>query len=673
MDTTLSDPLLGQVVDGRYQVESKVARGGMATVYLALDRRLDREVALKVMLPHLGDDAEFGGRFVREARAAARLSHPNVVQVFDQGSDGDLLYLAMEYLPGRTLRDVLVDRSAFTVREALTVLDPVLDALSAAHRAGIVHRDIKPENVILTDDGRVKVADFGLARAMSTAAATNSWGVILGTAAYLAPEVVTRGIADARADVYSCGIMLYEMLTGRQPFGGSDVAAVARQHVTEIVPLPSTLVPHLPAEVDHLVAVATASDPDGRPANAQHLLDLVRSTRQGLPEAAMDIRPTVIYPFSSFIGHNDYSGHTEVVPSSPFGPGPLAANVVVSTVEQHRNGTPPLTGAQFQAQYQQTIALPMLRPPERGLFRVPPQPARSLMQIRRRRGGIALGLVIALVAALTAVAWWFTGGPGAYTTAPVVVNQSAAKAVALLTAEGLAADQQPTYDDKVKAGVVISSDPQGGRQVRKGGTVTLLVSRGPQLFAVPELVGKKQSDAEDLLKQTSLKPGEVTRKYSDQIASGVVISVDPEPGTRLTRGKPVDLVVSKGTRPVEVPDFVGQQKDQVIAALDQLKLKSNVTDQQNDAPAGQVLSQDPPAGQTARVGDTVTLTVSQGPPMATVPDVTDKKFDEARQILEAAGFQVQRQGTDLIGRVFAQSPGAGEQVPANSVVVLTTV
>src|ERR687883_887927 len=237
------DPLIGRVVDGRYAVEARIARGGMATVYLALDRRLEREVALKVMHAHLADDPQFTARFIREARAAARLSHPNVVSVFDQGDDHGLLYLAMEYLQGRTLREVLADLSVLTPDEAFDVVEPVLDALAAAHAAGIVHRDVKPENVLLTDDGRVKVADFGLARAAS--AGTTTTGVLMGTAAYLAPELLARGVAGPRADVYAVGIMLFEMLTGVLPFTGDVPVQVAYRHVHEDVPPPSSVVPDL--------------------------------------------------------------------------------------------------------------------------------------------------------------------------------------------------------------------------------------------------------------------------------------------------------------------------------------------------------------------------------------------------------------------------------------------
>ena len=238
MDTTLARPPVGQLLDGRYRVESLIARGGMATVYLGTDTRLDRTVALKIMHAELASDEDFVRRFVGEARSVARLSHPNVVTVYDQGADGRILYLAMEYVPGRTLRDLLNERGRLSPREALDIMAGVLGGLAAAHDAGIAHRDVKPENVLLDDAGAVKVADFGLARLLAGASQTKS-GMIIGTAAYLAPEQVSRGAADARTDVYAAGVMLFEMLTGEQPHTGDTPLAVAYKHVNEVVPPPS--------------------------------------------------------------------------------------------------------------------------------------------------------------------------------------------------------------------------------------------------------------------------------------------------------------------------------------------------------------------------------------------------------------------------------------------------
>lgn len=289
VDTTLQDPLVGQVLDGRYRVDARIAVGGMATVYRAVDTRLDRVLALKVMHPALAADVSFVERFIREAKSVARLSHPNVVGVFDQGADGQYVYLAMEYVAGCTLRDVLRDRGALRPRAALDILEPVLAALGAAHRAGFVHRDMKPENVLIGDDGRVKVADFGLVRAVDTV--TNTTGSVLGTVSYLAPEQIESGTADPRVDVYACGVVLYEILTGAKPHSGDSPAQVLYQHLNEDVPPPSASVPGLPAELDALVASATARTPDLRPYDAVALLAQVRAARAVLTDAQLDAVP----------------------------------------------------------------------------------------------------------------------------------------------------------------------------------------------------------------------------------------------------------------------------------------------------------------------------------------------------------------------------------------------
>lgn len=281
---------MGQLLDGRYRVQARIAAGGMATVYQAMDTRLDRVLALKVMHPGLATDEAFVERFIREAKSVARLSHPNVVGVFDQGADGTYVYLAMEYVAGCTLRDVLRERGALQPRAALDVLEPILAALGAAHRAGLVHRDMKPENVLIGDDGRVKVADFGLVRAVDTNT-TASTGSVLGTVSYLAPEQLEHGTADARVDVYACGVVLYEMLTGGKPHTGGTVAQILYQHLHEDVLPPSGLVPGLAPQLDELVALACARDPQLRPQDAVALLSRAQEARAQLTDAQLDIVP----------------------------------------------------------------------------------------------------------------------------------------------------------------------------------------------------------------------------------------------------------------------------------------------------------------------------------------------------------------------------------------------
>src|ERR1700710_1661323 len=275
--------MLDRLVDGRYQVTSRIARGGMATVYVANDLRLDRRVAIKIMHGHLADDEALRERFVQAARAAARLAPPNVVSVFDQGQDDEMAYMVMEYLPGMTLRDLLKDYGRLTTEQTLDIMEAVLGGLAAAHKAGIVPRDVKPENVLLADDGRIKIGDFGLARAASANTATGQ--ALLGTIAYLSPELLTRGVADTRSDIYAVGIMLYEMLTGEQPFKGEQPMQIAYQHANDSVPTPSDKNSRIPVELDELVLWATAREPDERPRDAKAMLDEVMSTQTALQSA----------------------------------------------------------------------------------------------------------------------------------------------------------------------------------------------------------------------------------------------------------------------------------------------------------------------------------------------------------------------------------------------------
>src|SRR5271169_3980539 len=330
MDTTLSAPI-GQLLDGRYLVESQIARGGMATVYISRDIRLDRAVALKIAHPELARDQEFVARFISEARAAARLSSPNVVAVFDQGSTGELHYIAMEYVPGPTLRELLVARGRLNPREALDIIERVLAGLAVAHDAGIIHRDVKPENVLLGNGTLVKVADFGLARAAAGGSNTKT-GLLIGTAAYLAPEQVSGNVSDQRSDVYAAGVMLFEMLTGQQPHTGLTPLEVAYKHVHEVVQPPSTVNSELPAALDALVALATSRDPDLRPPDARHYLQAIGEVRRGLPLPPLPrhgrSRETGSTPGPDRDGYPRHA--TAAQPVSPVATGPLPVTTPAS-------------------------------------------------------------------------------------------------------------------------------------------------------------------------------------------------------------------------------------------------------------------------------------------------------------------------------------------------------
>ena len=535
MGTTISDPLVGRLVDGRYEVVSRIARGGMATVYLAVDRRLDREVALKVMHPHLAEGATgtaFVARFRREARAAARLTHPGLVGVYDQGIDGDTSYLTMEYIDGTNLRRHLGERGALTVGEALEVLDRILDALAAAHSAGLVHRDVKPENVLLGDDGRVKVTDFGLARAVTEVTSTTT-GTVLGTVAYLGPELVSQGLSDARTDVYATGILLYEMLTGRQPFTGETPIQVAFQHVNSDIPAPSRAVDWLPQEIDELVGALAAREPDDRPTDAGAALSLVRRTRATLDGTTLarraDVEPTItLHPAT-------------VDPDSPEDPHARSDG----GRDGHDPHHPP-SGATTRLDVSPrgtTVALPIgagTRTPEEQ-ERAAAAPARRR---RRRRRLLVVLLVLGLVAGGTW--WWTTTGPGAYTSVPDVVGEVQDDAEDRLAGAGLGVTSVEVFDQQ-PPGTVVATAPEPGSQIRKEGTVELSVSQGLEMTGVPEgLVGIPAEQARAALTAAGLVLGDTQTRYDDVAAEDSVMAVSVAPGTEVPMGSEVVLTVSQG-------------------------------------------------------------------------------------------------------------------------------
>jgi beta-lactam-binding protein with PASTA domain len=673
---TLKDPLVGRVVDGRYLVESRIARGGMATVYLALDHRLDREVALKVMHEHLAEDDGFVSRFVREARSAARLSHPNVVQVFDQGSDGTVLYLAMEYLPGRTLRDVLAQRGALTPRETVSVLEPILSALGAAHRAGIVHGDVKPENVILTDDGRIKVADFGLARAITSPIGSAATGELLGTVGYLAPEMVSGGIITVRADVYAAGIMLFELLTGKQPFTGSDPLQVASRHVHESVPAPTAIAPELPAAFDDVVLRATNRNPNLRPADADALLADIRAARAQVPNEMMDVRAADAVTMRIDVTQADVdelpTAQFAAVPGAVMrGPAPAPATGYQPTrvleAPGRRATRTAAKGGSVAGSGGGSGMLPRLRVNDDDEAAPP-----GFFGDRRRQAIAAISGVIAVVLVIFGGVWWFTGGPGSFTTAPSVVGLGATDAEHQITAQGLKYTPKYAFNKKLAAGQVITTDPPGGGKVKKNGTITLTISKGPQLIVVPTLTGQSQANATGALKSAGLSLGHLSKKFNATVPAGQVVSSSPKAGTRIPPDQDVNLVISKGVQPVLLPNVVGQQIDAATQALQTAGFIVNSTPQAqvDGGPGpGTVVQQDPIAsGQTLAKGSTVNLTVIQQPAQVNVPNVVGQNFDAAKQILQQAGFQVNKQGLPFANTVTQENPSG--MAPAGATITL---
>jgi beta-lactam-binding protein with PASTA domain/tRNA A-37 threonylcarbamoyl transferase component Bud32 len=622
--------LIDHVLDGRYRVLAHLADGGMASVYIALDQRLDRKVALKVMRSDLAKDESFVERFRREARSAAKLSHPNVVAVFDQGEDNGHVFLAMELVNGLTLRQVMHSEGPLTPRAALDIIDPVLQALGAAHSAGLIHRDVKPENVILRDDGTVKVADFGLARAIATTTSTAQTGVLLGTVAYLSPEQVERGIADARSDVYAAGLLLFEMLTGSKAYVGDSPIHVAYQHVHSEVPLPSSRVSTVPAGLDRLVARASARDPEKRPRDANEMLAEMRRARQALSPAELDRQPAVA--FGAAANPTLRLSRTAVVPSA------MSSD---------------------------------------GAGWVPPGRRWHLPHIARLRGRNWPVVVLALVlVAVAAGLLFFAAGPGAKTAVPKVVGSTSLVAQKALALAHLDTKVVRSFDETVKAGVVLAGDPPAGREVRRGTTVILTVSKGPERYGVPQLVGRTQADAEGQLTSSRLTVGAVTQAFSETVPQGQVISSSPAANTSVKPAAPVALVISQGRQPIQLADWTGQPVDQAVKALTEAKLTVDATKQgwSDTVPKGSVISQSPATG-TLFEGGLVTLVVSKGPQLVPVPDVIGKQEAEARSILEGLGFtvKVDRAFGGYFGTVRLQSIDGGTTAPQGSTITLTVV
>ena len=645
MDTTVTDPLVGRVLDGRYRVGARLARGGMATVYEAHDNRLDRTIAVKVMHASLADDEEFVSRFIREAHSAARLSHPNVVAVYDQGADDGHVFLAMELVRGRTLRDLIRERGRLSPRQALEVIEPVLAALGAAHQAGIIHRDVKPENVLLSEDGRIKVADFGLARAVTGASShTTANGILMGTVAYLSPEQVERGVADERSDVYAAGILLYEMLTGAKPYDGETAIQIAYRHVHDDVPPPSRLAPGVPAELDALVARATDRVPDRRPADARRMLAEVSAARRQLSDDELDALGPTLGSLGPALGAHDTT------------PGTVG---------------PALSAVPAPGRHDPTLVVELDRKPARrgdtGPLATPPAGDHKR---RRSRGPLALLLVLVLAVGLSGFAWFYAAVLSK-TTTPGLLGLTRAEAAEKAGRAGLEVRvAERRYDEVVPAGSVIDTDPRPGASIDKDGTVGLVLSRGPERYEVPPLRGRTETVAREILEDLKLAVGAPQHRYHGKIERGSVISTDPPAGTSLKPGTAVTLVISDGPEPVAVPSVVNLPVEEAREKLKAAQLRSNVTEEFHDTvPAGLVVSQDPAEG-TADKNSVVQLVVSKGPPLVVVPEVTGKPVGEAQAILQGAGFQVNVNQIPGPGIVRSQSPGAGEEHPKGTIVTL---
>jgi beta-lactam-binding protein with PASTA domain len=603
----------GQVVDGRYRVEARLAHGGMATVYRAFDDRLDRAVALKVIDAGLARQPEYVARFIREAKSCAKLSHPNIVGVYDQSaikpspggygaaSRGTLAYLAMEYVPGSTLRQVLGRRGRLTPRQALQVLDAMLAGLGAAHRAGIVHRDVKPENVLVNDAVlaqshsyavALKVTDFGLARSMTGSADGNTLGGslpgggLIGTASYLAPELVRFGSCDERSDVYSAGIVLFELLTGRKPFSASTPVEVAQLHVTSRVPAPSTLLPGLDPAIDALVTRATAREPERRPADANAMRAELRTAYANLPDSALDFGNAAAKTEATQQLHNDARG--------------AAAGATQVDVAPTRVDLSTKAAAGAQGPSGPKTPLPPLVP-----RRDPDEPYRAVDAGGRRRSyrGLIIFLVILVLAVVTGLGAWLYGSTH-YQSMPDLSGLSRSQAEAALTNDSLKFTVDSVPSTTVSSGDVVSTKPASGRPVVDGGTVTLNVSSGPAQVSVPNVDGLSQSAATGQLQSAGFSVSTApATQGSSSVSAGDVISYTP--GGTQTQGTTITLTVSAGDEDVTVPKVTGMNIDSATTELEGDGFK--VTTHHVTLVLDTVITQDPGPGNPAEAGSTITL------------------------------------------------------------------
>ncbi len=684
MDDTLADPLAGRLLDGRYAVTTRIAHGGMATVYQALDTRLDRQVALKVMHAELARDEEFVRRFIGEAKSVARLSHQNVVAVFDQGSDGPFLYLAMEYVPGRTLKEVLRERGRFTPAAALDIMAGVLDGLAAAHASGIVHRDVKPENVLLTADGRLKVADFGLARAQAAAGHTRA-GLLIGTVAYLPPEQVTGDSTGPRSDVYSAGVVLFELLTGRQPFTGDTPIAVAYQHVNQDIPAPSTLAPGIPAAVDQLVLAATSRDPALRPADAGEFARAVRRVREGIGEPSgltgvmgVGVQGLAEAPWLNLDTPAATNGWWAGGPAGPPSGGPSGTGEWRSP-ETALPASGPSTGPSgtgghgsmgfgaspsgLDGQDGLSSRTLVVHREETGRYPGGREPFLQRWLFSPRLAIVALILALGIGVGLGG--WWLASGR--YASIPVVTGYSVTQATAALTADGFTiAKVSSVHSNQIQRGTVAGTSPSG--RASKGSAVTILVSSGPFTSIVPSVRGDKLNAAQAALQRVHLIP--TVEKVGSTAPVGTVLGTKPAAGTSWPQTKPVAILVAEG---LPVPNFVGQdlQVAQQWASAHGANLQTQ-QDQNSSQPPGTITGQEPGAGLLYQRGETVVVNVSTGPPEVNVPDVIGMSVQAATQELQAAGFKAQVQsfglGDNPNGRVWDYSPVG--QAPRGSTILL---
>jgi len=639
--------LTGELIDGRYQLIRQMASGGMATIYEALDTRLDRKVAVKVMHPHLAQDEQFVERFIREAKASAALSHPNIVSVQDQGWNqhgSPAVFLVMELVEGHTLREYLNEQGALSIDAGIKFLLPVLSALAAAHKLGIVHRDIKPDNILISKEGRIKIADFGLAKGpLLGATMTAESSIVLGSVSYLSPEQVQRGIADARSDVYSAGITAFEIFTGEKPFAGDEPIQIAYMHVNDRVPLMSTKRSGIPPELDQLIYRATNSDPDARPRDGGEFHQALSAISHALDPNQRQLSLELDIPIAPMRPASKKPSRRERARIEK------EKTVALKKIESNDEDKQP-AGKESTAQLRRK---------------------KKLSKRVRRNRMIAAGLAIAL----GFFGWYALVGPGSKVVVPSIVGATQKEATNALSPLGLTlVISEKRFDEDIPNGKIIESDPAGGGKVDAGGEVKAIVSKGPERYEIPSLVGLTPEAAVNLLAKFPVKVGELKEIYNDKTPKGFVISSSPASGEKVKRDSTIDLLISKGVETLDVASYVGKSADQALNELNDAGFNVDTVDQFSESVlAGAVISQQPSGGAPLAKGAKITLTISKGSQFVFIPNIFSLTEAKARAALGDLELKVvvKKIGAKKVKAVTNISPKVGTKVKRGSTVTIT--